>query len=93
MNPEQVSLSISSDSSVPDFLAKRLDEIKNDSSILVYAEPGSTVSVHHLGHNVDFDTLNELANCRPFNAKNGNSYDSLEDCVMDLLIVYIETNY
>jgi len=34
MNPEQVSLSISSDSSVPDFLAKRLDEIKNEISIV-----------------------------------------------------------
>jgi len=34
MNPEQVSLSTSSDSSVPDFLAKRLDEIKNEISIV-----------------------------------------------------------
>jgi len=34
MNPELVSLSISSDSSVPDFLAKRLDEIKNEISIV-----------------------------------------------------------
>ena len=34
MNPEQVSLSTNSDSSVPDFLAKRLDEIKNEISIL-----------------------------------------------------------
>jgi len=34
MNPEQVSLSISSDSSVHDFLAKRLDEIKNEISIV-----------------------------------------------------------
>jgi len=34
MNPEQVSLSLDSDSSVPDFLAKRLDEIKNEISIV-----------------------------------------------------------
>ena len=34
MNPEQVSLSTSSDSSVPDFLAKRLDEIKNEIGIV-----------------------------------------------------------
>jgi len=34
MNPEQVSLSLDSDSSVPDFLAKRLDEIKNETSIV-----------------------------------------------------------
>ena len=34
MNPEQVSLSTSSDSSVPDFLAKRLDEIKNEINIV-----------------------------------------------------------
>jgi len=34
MNPEQVSLSTSSDSSVPDFLTKRLDEIKNEISIV-----------------------------------------------------------
>ena len=34
MNPEQVSLSTNSDSSVPDFLAKRLDEIKNEISIV-----------------------------------------------------------
>jgi len=34
MNPEQVSLSTSSDSSVPDFLAKRLEEIKNEISIV-----------------------------------------------------------
>jgi len=34
MNPEQVSLSTSSDSSIPDFLAKRLDEIKNEISIV-----------------------------------------------------------
>jgi len=34
MNPEQVSLSLDSDSSVPDFLSKRLDEIKNEISIV-----------------------------------------------------------
>ena len=34
MNPEQVSLSTNSDSSVPDFLAKRLDEIKNEINIV-----------------------------------------------------------
>ena len=34
MNPEQVSLSIDSDSSIPDFLTKRLDEIKNETSIV-----------------------------------------------------------
>ena len=34
MNPEQVSLSINSDSSIPDFLTKRLDEIKNETSIV-----------------------------------------------------------
>ena len=34
MNPEQVSLSLDSDSSAPDFLAKRLDEIKNEISIV-----------------------------------------------------------
>ena len=34
MNPDQVSLSTSSDSSVPDFLTKRLDEIKNEISIV-----------------------------------------------------------
>ncbi|HIF53291.1 MAG TPA: SufD family Fe-S cluster assembly protein [Candidatus Nitrosopelagicus sp.] len=34
MNPEQVSLSLDSDSSVPDFLSKRLDEIKNEISII-----------------------------------------------------------
>jgi len=34
MNPEQVSISTSSDSSVPDFLIKRLDEIKNEISIV-----------------------------------------------------------
>ncbi|KFM14883.1 FeS cluster assembly protein SufD [Marine Group I thaumarchaeote SCGC AAA799-O18] len=34
MNPEQVSLSVDSDSSIPDFLTKRLDEIKNDTSIV-----------------------------------------------------------
>jgi len=34
MNPEQVSLSLDSDSSVPDFLSKRLDEIKNEFSIV-----------------------------------------------------------
>ena len=34
MNTEQVSLSTSSDSSVPDLLAKRLDEIKNEISIV-----------------------------------------------------------
>ncbi len=34
MNPEQGSLSVVSDSSIPDFLTKRLDEIKNDTSIV-----------------------------------------------------------
>jgi len=34
MNPEQVSLSLDSDSSIPDFLTKRLDEIKNETSIV-----------------------------------------------------------
>ena len=34
MNPEQVALSIDSDSSIPDFLTKRLDEIKNETSIV-----------------------------------------------------------
>jgi len=35
MNPEQVSLSTNSDSSIPDFLSKRLEEIKNEISILL----------------------------------------------------------
>ena len=34
MNPEQVSLSTNSDSSIPDFLSKRLEEIKNEISII-----------------------------------------------------------
>ena len=34
MNPEQVALSIDSDSSIPDFLTKRLNEIKNETSIV-----------------------------------------------------------
>ena len=34
MNPEQVSLSTNSDSSIPDFLSKRLEEIKNEISIV-----------------------------------------------------------
>ena len=34
MNPEQVSLSTNSDSSIPNFLSKRLEEIKNEISIV-----------------------------------------------------------
>ena len=37
MNPEQVSLSTSSDSSIPDFLDKRLDEIKMKLALLKLA--------------------------------------------------------
>ena len=34
MNPEQVSLSINTDSSIPEFLTKRIEEVKNDVSII-----------------------------------------------------------
>ena len=34
MNPEQVSLSINTDSKIPEFLTKRIDEVKNQTSII-----------------------------------------------------------
>ena len=34
MNPEQASLSINTDSKIPEFLTKRIDEVKNQTSII-----------------------------------------------------------
>jgi len=86
MNPEQVSLSISSDSSVPDFLAKRLDEIKNEISIV---QIGSNI------HSINIDDELKSKNVRIY--RDIQERDSGKNAIIldpdDYMISLFEPNF